>query len=81
MSFHLLFFLSDYKINFEVSQLSEKVLGDTPQSQIGGENCYKMGHIWFKANYIIVDMLYIIFYHGRNIFSNYFILRWPGLYL
>lgn len=41
MSFHLLFFLSDYKINFDVTQLSVKMLGDTPQSQVGGKNVTK----------------------------------------
>lgn len=33
MSFHLLFFLSDYKINFEVARLSGTVLGDTPKAK------------------------------------------------
>lgn len=64
-------------------QLSEKVLRDTPQSQVGGKNDTKTGYIGFQIKHIIVDMLNIIFYHRGNIicFSSHLVLRKPRLYL
>lgn len=50
MPFHLLFFLSDYKTSFEMVQLDEKVLGDTPQSQEGGKNVTKRITLGFKLS-------------------------------
>lgn len=50
MPFHLLFFLSNYKLNLEVAQLSEKVLGDTPQSQVEGKNDTKWATLGFKLS-------------------------------
>lgn len=50
MPFHLLFLLSDYKTSFEMVQLDEKVLGDTPQSQEGGKNVTKRITLGFKLS-------------------------------
>ena len=50
MPFHLLFFLSNCKINLEVVQGSEKVLGDTPQSQVKGKNDTKWAMLGFKLS-------------------------------
>lgn len=48
--FHLLFLLSNCKINLEVVQGSEKVLGDTPQSQVKGKNDTKWAMLGFKLS-------------------------------
>lgn len=64
-------------------QLSEKVLRDTPESQVGGKNDTKTGYIEFQIKHIIVGMLSIIFYHRGNIicFSSHLVPRKPRLYL
>lgn len=67
MILHLLFFLSDYKINFEVAQLGEKVLGAHPKATQEKKNVTKWDDIWFVSEHIIVDMRNIIFYHGINV--------------